>query len=553
LSGSEEHSIAKVFEAVAKKLGQRTALVFRDNRLTYNELYNRSLIFANFLKDSGLGHFSQRSELKPWESGQDHLAIDLFNCNQYLEAMLGAYMARVAPFNVNYRYVESELFYLLSETTPKAILFDSSMQQTLKPVLRKVPSLKIPIQLDLNGGAGQSNVFGVRDYETIIGSYKYKDINTLEIPDAPDDLYILCTGGTTGLPKATLWRQADIMAAALGITPGHSLDELADTAATAEPLTAVIAPPLMHGAGQWVALRTLLSGGTVVLATTDVGLNPTEIWQLVESNKAGLLLIVGDAFARPLADELERYSYDLSSLKIIVTGGAITSRGQKERLTKLIPGAIIADIGGASETGSQLTNVSKAGSVSSGVFFPDGFTSIASQDLSRLLNKDETEMGWLVKSGPIPLGYLNDEGKTKATFVEIGGIRMSVPGDRALWRPDGSIELLGRDSVTINTGGEKVFAEEVEQALVSCPGVVDATVVGVPSANWGQAVVAIIETSAENPPDEVILDHLKQNLAKYKLPKKIIRVPKLLRSPSGKADYKWAHDYALKELGDETL
>lgn len=537
-----QYSLSEIFEAVAKVVGNRQALVTEEKTLTYDELLTRSKRLARYFIKQNLGNVIERGNLKPWQSGQDHVALYLYNTEEYVEGMLASYFARCAPYNVNYRYVASELEYLFKDTQPKAVIYDAAFSNLVDLIKQKSTSLKLFIQT----GSKIDTDYAVK-YEDIIND---ESLDSVDLPKtSPEDLYILCTGGTTGLPKATLWHQYDIYYAALGGIEGLDLNLISEAAKNSQPVKVLVAPPLMHGAAQWVTLRTLLTGGTVILYKGDKGLVASDLLKLIEKHKPLILLIVGDAFARPIADEIEKGSYDLSSLKIIVTGGAITSETQKKRLISLINNLSIVDVGGASETGSQLVSVSNLTTTST-VFEPEPTTLIVDETQQHLLEKTDSSIGWLVKVGHIPLGYLNDEAKTKATFKEIEGKRMAIPGDRARYLPDGRIELLGRDSVTINSGGEKIFAEEVEKAIGSHPAVADVVVTGRPSEKWGSEVVAIVKLRADqNVTDQELIDTAAQVLARYKLPKEIIRVSEIVRSPAGKADYRWAKEIATSKGG----
>jgi acyl-CoA synthetase (AMP-forming)/AMP-acid ligase II len=277
------------------------------------------------------------------------------------------------------------------------------------------------------------------------------------------------------------------------------------------------------------------------MAPTTTHFDPAELWAIASRERAVSLSIVGDAFGRPLVDELEAGDYDLSGLFILVTGGAALSAPLKQRFLELLPHLTILDAGGSSESGSQMGQVSSSTQSASGRFAPNPGAVVVSEDLTRILSPGDDEIGWLAQQGPIPLGYLGDPEKTARTFPIIEGIRHSVPGDRARWHADGQIELLGRDSVTINSGGEKIFAEEVEAAIHEHPAVYDVVVTGRPSTRWGNEVVALVQLAegAHAEPESIIAE-AGRHIARYKLPKEVIFCGKLQRSPSGKADYRWA-------------
>ncbi|HMQ27904.1 MAG TPA: AMP-binding protein, partial [Acidimicrobiales bacterium] len=318
-------------------------------------------------------------------------------------------------------------------------------------------------------------------------------------------------------------------------------------------LRALPAAPFMPGAAHWNPLSAWLSGGTVVVQDQPHHLDPADVFATCEREAVTSLLIVGDAFARPLIDELRARSYDLSHLRFLLTGGAILSASTKAELLELVPGLTIVDILGSSESGRQGVTSTRQGDEDGvaggrqGRFAPTPSAAIVSADLSRVLSPADHEEGWLAQRGRVPLGYLGDRAKTEATFPTIDGERFAVPGDRARYDEDGLIELHGRESVTINSGGEKIFAEEVEHALKSHPGVFDAVVVGRPSERWGQEVVALVRLrDGATVDDDELLDTCHHHIARYKLPKAILRLDHIERSPSGKADYRWAKAVATE-------
>jgi acyl-CoA synthetase (AMP-forming)/AMP-acid ligase II len=549
-----EHNLAQVHEAVEAVVPDRECIVWRDRRLTYADVGDRTRRLANHLVAAGLGAHTDRSALAGHESGQDHLGCYLHNGNEYLEAMLGAYKARVAPFNVNYRYVAEELRYLLADSAARALVFHSAFADRVAEVRGDLPRLEVLLQVDDGSGA-----------PLLPGAAWYEDALAAASPEpppvtvSPDDLYILYTGGTTGMPKGVLWRQADIFVGAMGgRSPGSSgewgsLAEIAEVAANGGTRL-LPAPPFMHGAGHWLAFNTFTGGNTVVLQDDTQGLDPDDVWRTIERERVAILLIVGDAFGRPLVDHLEEVaaegrSYDVSSLLMVISGGAPLNSTIKDRFLAQLPSVLVMDAVGASETGSQMAHMSAAGqAASTGTFTPGPGAAIVSEDLSAVLPAGHEEVGWLAQEGRVPLGYLGDAEKTARTFPVIGGVRYSVPGDRARLTAEGLIELFGRDSVTINSGGEKIFAEEVEQAIAHHPDVYDVVVAGRPSERWGQEVVAIVQLRDGAGADEAsLLAEAESHVARYKLPKAFRFVEHIQRSPSGKADYRWAKEQAVSE------
>jgi acyl-CoA synthetase (AMP-forming)/AMP-acid ligase II len=530
---AEELNLAAVHEAIAAEVPDRECLVWRDRRFTWAEVTERSRRFAAVLQDAGIGAARSLADCEGWESPHDHVALYLHNGNEYLEALLGAAKARAVGVNVNYRYVAEELRYVLLDSAARAIVYHSAFAPTLREVL---PSLREPpLLLQVDDDHGGPLLPGAVAYEAALDAAQPRAPDGL----SPDDLYILYTGGTTGMPKGVLWRQADFLAACLGIR--ETTEELVASACRSS-LRALPAAPFMHGAAHWNALSAWTTGGTVVIQDHPARLDPHDVLDTVERERATSLLIVGDAFARPLVDALRARDHDASSLRHLLTGGATLSAHVKEELLELLPELRIVDVLGSSETGRQGVQTSdRARGAATGTFERSPTSVVLSEDLTHVLEPGAGEMGWLAQTGRVPRGYLGDPDKTARTFPEVGGIRYAVAGDRARVLADGSVELFGRDSVTINTGGEKVFAEEVEQAIKRHPDVFDVVVVGRPSERWGQEVVAVVQLRhGRDPDDEELRATAAEHIARYKLPKVVVRVPVVERSPSGKPDYRWA-------------
>jgi fatty-acyl-CoA synthase len=542
-----EFDFARVSEAIAAAIPDREAIVFRDRRLRHAELAERSRRLASFLAARGLGVRRERRELANHESGQDHLAIYLYNGNEYLEGMLGAFKARVAPLNVNYRYVEEELLYLFRNARARAVLYHAEFAPRLVAIRPQLPELELLIQVA--DESGNALLPGAVDYETALAQGSAAGPGAA--PSA-DDLYILYTGGTTGMPKGVLWRSADIFVAAMGGrrldgSEYASLDEIAAAARAGGRLRTLVGPPLMHGAAQWASFIMLTGGNPLVFPGDAKRLDPRDVLASIERERCASLTIVGDAFARPLLDEMARHRYDLSSLLVIGSGGAPLSTAHKREFLSQLPNVTVLDSIGSSETGAQASNPSsQAAGVSTGTFRPGPGACVVSEDLRRVLAPGDPELGWFAQTGRVPLGYLDDPEKTARTFPVIDGVRHSVPGDRARYRADGAIEVLGRDSVTINSGGEKIFAEEVEHALKQHPAVYDCVVAGRPSERWGQEVVAIVQLrEGASAREQDLLAEAEKHIARYKLPKAFVFRERIQRSPSGKADYRWAREQAL--------
>ena len=547
-SSDVSFDLSTVFRTVAETVPDQQALIWRDRRLTYAQMDSRIDGIAHYLVTQGLGCHTERDQLLGHQSGQDQLGLYLRNGNEYLEAMVAAYRARVAPFNVNFRYVEEELLYLLADARARALVYAAEFAPHVQSIRGRLPELQVLLQVD--DGSGNELLPGAVDYESVVGTPAPP--SGMPIPSG-DDLYVLYTGGTTGMPKGVLWRQHDIFMSAMGGRPfgaGKALESYAEIAdqvrADKGVRSAMLIPPLMHGAAQWSAFNIISTGGWLAIPDDVVHLDAAAALRLAERERVLNIPVVGDAVARPLLDEIETGRYDLSGLMAITNGGATLSPTVRERFLAAMPNLIILDAVGASESGIQMTTIAAKNAapeaVRTATFTPQPDTTVLSADLSRELRAGESEdEGWLARRGFVPLGYLGDAEKTARTFPTIDGVRWAVPGDRARLLDDGRIELLGRDSVTINSGGEKIFAEEVERAVASHPAVYDVVVTGRPSERWGNEVVAIIQLAqGKSVTDEELADACRSHIAQYKIPKAFIRTEKVLRSPSGKADYRWA-------------
>ena len=542
--------LSSVFATVAGAIPDHTALLWRGQRLTYAELDGRIDGVAHHLASAGLGCHTERATLGGHESGQDHIGLYLRNGNEYLESMVAAYRARVAPFNVSYRYVEEELLYLLNDSKATALVYNAEFAPRVAAIRDRLPHLKVLIQVADH--TGNELLPGAVDYESIVATPA--PAAGMPTPTG-DDLYILYTGGTTGMPKGVLWRQHDIFISAMGGRPFGSNEalssygEIAERAkAAAGAMSLLMLPPFMHGAAQWAAYNIITMGGWIAIPDDVERFRVADVLRLVEREKVLSIPVVGDAMARPLIDEIETGNYDLSGLISITNGGAPMSPTVRDRIRAALPHVLLIDAVGSSESGQQMTalanNEAGEDSGTSPVFNPQSDTAVVAADFSRVLAPGDGE-GWLARRDLIPLGYLGDEAKTARTFPTIDGVRWSVPGDRARALDDGRIELLGRDSVTINSGGEKIFAEEVERAIAAHPDVYDVVVAGRPSPRWGSEVVAVVQlVDGATVTDDELIEVCGRTIARYKIPKAFIRTPKVMRSPAGKADYRWARAVA---------
>jgi len=542
-----QFTVPAVVAAVAAAIPDRDLLIQGDRRYSYAQVIERSNRLAAYLHSRGLGCHTERSALAGHEAGQDLLGIYAYNGNEYVEALLATFAARVAPFNVNFRYVKNELHYLLADAGASALVYHAAFAPRVAEILPDLPRLRVLIQIA--DDSGNDLLYGAVDYEAALASVSPEPP---PVRHSPDDLYVLYTGGTTGMPKGVLWRQHDIFMTSFGgrnlITgePARSVEEIVARTTAGPGTTLMILPPLMHGAAQWSVMTAISTGQSVVFPAVVDHLDAEDVVGTIEREKVAVVTVVGDAMARPLVAAIEKGGADVSSLGVVANGGALLTPFVKERLIEALPHAVVVDGVGSSETGAQMHHMSMPGAVSTGIFNAGPDTFVTAEDLSTILPPGHEGIGWLAQRGYVPLGYKGDAAKTAKTFPVIDGVRYAVPGDRARHRADGSIELLGRDSVTINSGGEKIFAEEVETAIASHPAVADVVVAGRPSERWGQEVVAVVALAegARADADELVA-HAATSLARYKLPKAVVFRAAIERSPSGKADYRWARDQAV--------
>jgi acyl-CoA synthetase (AMP-forming)/AMP-acid ligase II len=532
-----EFNLADLWERVVDTVPDHLALVHRDRRLTFGTVEERANRLAHVLAGRGV-------------AAGDHVAVYCYNGTEYLETMLAAFKLRAVPINVNYRYAEAELQYLLDDADAVAVVFHREFAPKLVAIRERLPRLRTFVAVD-DGSGTPTTALDALDYEAALG---IADPSRSYPPRSADDLYVLYTGGTTGMPKGVMWRHEDVFFGAMGGaggggTPIASPEEIAERCR--EPRTRCVpACPFMHGTAHWMAFSALLTGGTVVIPQSH-HLDPEALWDLVEREQANFMVIVGDAFARPLVDALrsDTSRRDLSCLHVLLSGGAILSPSLKEALVELLPGVVVVDGYGASETGGQGQSVTVAGGpVAPAPRFrvtPD--TTVLDEHLRPA---PVGVVGRLARRGHIPLGYYKDPEKTASVFPVVDGVRWSVPGDHAVTEADGTITLLGRGSVSINTGGEKVYPEEVESVLKGHASVFDAVVVGVPDDHWGERVVAVVQPrSGAAPTSEHLQEHVRRHLAGYKVPKEVVLVEQVVRSPSGKADYRWARETATAHAG----
>jgi 3-oxocholest-4-en-26-oate---CoA ligase len=528
-----EFNLADLWERVVDTVPDHEALVHGARRFTYAQADERATRLAHALASRGIGR-------------GDHVALYLYNGAEYLEGMLAAFKLRAVPVNVNYRYVEDELRYLLTDADAKAVLFHREFAPKLAAIRDQLPMLETFVVVDDVEAAAATAIDAVAYEDALADASRERDFGVR----SADDLYVLYTGGTTGMPKGVMWRHEDLFFGAMGGAGGGgpaitSPEQIADRCRVART-RCVPACPFMHGTAHWMAFGALFTGGTVIIPT-EHRLDPGALWQLVAREDVNFLVIVGDAFARPLLDALPQ-DFEVPSLRVLLSGGAILSPSLKRALVERLPGVLVVDGYGASETGGQGQSVVVAGGD-----IPSAPRFIVGQDTQVL--DDELRpvapgvVGRLARRGSIPLGYYKDPVKTAETFPVVDGVRWSVPGDHAVVDADGTITLLGRGSVSINTGGEKVYPEEVEAVLKAHDDVFDAVVVGVPDDRWGERVVAVIQPRAKAAPSlDALQAHSRTHLAGYKVPREVVVVEAIERSPSGKPDYRWARAAATTEV-----
>jgi 3-oxocholest-4-en-26-oate---CoA ligase len=523
-----DFNLADLFESVVDARPDELAVVAGPRRLTYAELDRRANRLAHRLAAGGIGP-------------ADMVGVHLVNGSEYLETMLACFKLRAVPVNVNFRYTGAELRHLYDDAGLVGLIHHRAFAGAVASALEAMVEQRVVLEVDDDTDGPLSTWAG--DYEReLAGADDGRDFG----PRSADDLYCVYTGGTTGMPKGVLWRHEDIFFAAMGggdpLQMGNVIEQPAQLVERLlrPGMIALPVPPFMHASAHWLAFSTFFGGGSLVLLPGG-RFDPELTWRLVVDERVNVLVVVGDAMARPLLDALEESSgLDTGSLMAVGSGGAILSRSTKARLARLLPGVIVADAFGSSETG-QMGGAPPAGDR----FGPprlkvDERTAVLGPDL-RPVEAGSSTVGQLARGGRVPIGYRGDPDRSAATFVEVDGHRWALPGDQARVEADGTIVVLGRSSQCINSGGEKIFPEEVEAALKGHPDVVDAVVVGVGDERWGQRVVAVVEPrSGRHPSLTDLHHHSREVLAGYKLPKQLVLVERMDRLPSGKADYVWA-------------
>lgn len=538
------YNIADLFEHTVDSVADREVLVVGQQRRTYGQLEERANRLAHHLAARGIG------------TG-DHIGIYGANSVEWIEAALAAYKVRAVPVNVNYRYVTEELRYLLSDADLRAVVYDRELAPRLAAVQPELPLLQHLIHIDDGGST---------DVEVAPGSVSFEEAAASGSPErdfperSGDDHYVLYTGGTTGMPKGVVWRHEDVFFALGGGIDAYTNErvqsewDLAQRAKLVDtPMRSLNLPPLMHGAAQWGFLRFAFEGNLVVMLRR---FDPEEVWRTIERERINTVAITGDAMARPMIEALEEMggpaAFDLSSLAVLASTAAIFSPVVKEQYLERFDHLMIIDAIGSSETGANgMRMVARGDAQSTG----GGPTVQAARDavvLDDALNEIAPggPPGRLARRGNVPIAYHKDPERSAVTFVTgPSGHRYALAGDMARPEPDGTITLLGRGSQCINSGGEKIFPEEVEAALKAHPAVFDAVAVGVPDERWGQRIAAVIQPRSGLAPTLDDLDaHCRGYLAGYKVPKEVHLVAEVVRSPSGKPDYPWAGRIARGEI-----
>jgi 3-oxocholest-4-en-26-oate---CoA ligase len=532
-------NIADLFEHAADAFPDRIAVACGDRQVTYRELDERTNRLAHHLAGLGVGP-------------GDHVGMYARNSIEAIETLIAAYKLRARTVNINYRYVEGELRYMFTDADLVALVYDRQFASLVSVVMPDSPGVRGAVVIDDGSPADDSAVpIGTPYDDALAGSSPERDFG----PRSGEDIYLLYTGGTTGYPKGVLWRQEDVWRTLGGGIDFMTGEPLADEwvqsrgGANGPGLVKLCPAPLIHGSAQWTTLMSFFTGDTVVLLAQ---FDPHEIWRAVERHKVNVLVVVGDAMARPLIEAFATGQYDASSVVSMSSNGALFSQSVKDSVFAALPNAVITDAIGSSETGfTGLGFASAGGQQRGGPTVSPGPSTIVIDDDGHRVGPGET--GRLARGGHIPLGYYKDPVKTAAMFVEVDGERYVVPGDVARVEEDGTITLLGRGSGCVNTGGEKVFPEEVEGAIKAHPDVFDTLVIGIPDERLGQRVAAIVQ-----PRDGAALDLagleavVRQHVAGYKVPRTVWITDHIGRTPSGKADYRWAKGFADAQLAGGT-
>ncbi|CPY65754.1 long-chain-fatty-acid--CoA ligase FadD19 [Mycobacteroides abscessus] len=534
-------NIADLIEHAIDTMPDRVAIISGDRKLTYAELEEQS---------NRLGHYLQSQGVGPG----DKVGLYCRNGIEIVVALTAIVKIRAISVNVNYRYVEAELHYLFENSDMAALVHERRYSDKVANVLPSTPNVKTAIVVEDGADGSFDSYGGVPFADALAQGSPERDFGER----SPDDIFLIYTGGTTGFPKGVMWRHEDIYRSLFGginYVTGEYIEgewDLAKQGAEAAPFIGFPIPPMIHGATQAATFMALFQGRTTVLAPE---FNPEEVWELIEKHKINMLFFAGDAIARPLIDALDTETgraRDLSSLWVLASSAALFSQTVKERYLELLPNRVITDAIGASETGTGgLSTVTKGQMHPGGPTVKISSTTTVLDEEGNPVQPGSGVRGLIAKSGHIPVGYFKDEKKTAETFKTFNGVRYAIPGDWATVEADGTVTMLGRGSVSINTGGEKVFPEEVESVLKGHPAVFDAVVGGVPDEKWGQHVGAVIAVREGVELTFEDLDtHARKEIAGYKVPRSIWIVDSVKRNPAGKADYRWAKEVSETEKVD---
>ncbi len=536
-----EFNLADVFELAVDTYPDREYIVDDHKRCTYREMDERANQLAHHLASQGIGP-------------GDHVGIYAYNSMEWVETVWAVFKLRAVWININYRYVEDELAYIFKNADLKALVVAKEFVPLTVNVIDSLPLLNHVMVIDDGSGSDTVGIDTV-DYEASISAQSTKRDFA---PRSGKDIYMLYTGGTTGMPKGVVWHHEDVFFALGGgidLTNGEVASEPMDVVKRGEAFQLTMFPlaPLMHGASQWAVMGRAFEGHRIVLSQK---FDAEKTWRTVSEEKINAMFITGDAMARPLIEAYEKLKddIDVSSFFLLASSAVVFSQALKDQFLDHFPNLMIPDSIGSSETGGNGLIMSTKGMEMKGgpTVKPVQGSVVLDPDSLTPLEPGTGTIGLVARHGYIPQGYYKDEKKTAETFITGGdGVRYSVPGDSALLEADGSITLLGRGSQCINSGGEKIFTEEVDSAVKTHPDVYDVTVVGVPDERWGQTVCAIIQVreGSETPTLESIQDHCRQHIAGYKVPRKLVTVDAVLRAPSGKPDYRWAKETAYEKLG----
>lgn len=537
-------NIADLAEHAIDAVPERVALICGDEKLTYAQLEEKANRLAHYLIDQGV-------------KKDDKVGLYCRNRIEIVIAMLGIVKAGAILVNVNYRYVEGELRYLFDNSDMVALVHERQYSDRVANVLPETPNVKTILVVEDGSDADYQRYGGAEFYSAIAQSSPERDFGER----SADDIYLLYTGGTTGFPKGVMWRHEDIYRVLFGGTDfatGEFIKDeydLAKGAAANPPMIRYPIPPMIHGATQSATWMSIFSGQTTVLSPE---FNADEVWRAIHDHKVNLLFFTGDAMARPLLDALLAHQdagneYDLSSLFLLASTAALFSPSIKEKLLELLPNRVITDSIGSSETGFGGTSVvAKDSQHSGGPRVTIDHRTVVLDDDGNEVKPGSGVRGFIAKKGNIPVGYYKDEKKTAETFKTINGVRYAIPGDYALVEEDGSVTMLGRGSVSINSGGEKIYPEEVEAALKGHPDVFDALVVGVPDPRYGQHVAAVVQPRPGTRPALAELDKfVRSEIAGYKVPRSLWLVDEVKRSPAGKPDYRWAKEQTEARPADD--